>query len=276
MRSNHSRSPTKPIPRLNEVSLDVVAPGEIVVILGANGAGKSTLAARHRRHLRGEDSRGCRAGWTIALSTLSSDQIVETGVALVPEGRGIFGDLTVRENLMLGAYTPRARADERPRTSSSVMGLFPKLGERLGQVARTMSGGEQQMVAIGRAMMSAPQILMLDEPSLGLSPLLCKELFQNLAQVKTSWHRRSAGRAECETKPGDRGSGLSCWRIHTHHASKRPPRSWRTIQPFRKPIWGQGGSATAARPKARCRPRPRQPVRPAHQFTRPPTPRREG
>ena len=117
------------------------------------------------------------------LSELSSDQIVERGISLVPEGRGIFGDLTVKENLLLGAYSNRARRDENANLDP-VLRLFPKLQERQGQIVRTMSGGEQQMVAIGRAMMSAPQILMLDEPSLGLSPLLCKELFQNLTVVK--------------------------------------------------------------------------------------------
>jgi branched-chain amino acid transport system ATP-binding protein len=117
------------------------------------------------------------------ISEFSSDQIVARGIALVPEGRGIFGDLTVKENLLLGAYSNRARRDENANLDP-VLKLFPKLQERQGQVVRTMSGGEQQMVAIGRAMMSAPQILMLDEPSLGLSPILCKELFQNLTIVK--------------------------------------------------------------------------------------------
>jgi len=101
----------------------------------------------------------------------------------VPEGRGIFGDLTVAENLSLGAYSARARVDE-VKNLDRVFQLFPKLIERKNQVARTMSGGEQQMVAIGRAIMSSPKILMLDEPSLGLSPLLCSELFANLSSVK--------------------------------------------------------------------------------------------
>lgn len=168
-------------PALNEVGLNV-EPGEIVVILGANGAGKSTLLRAIAGICEG------RVSGTIMLDGQSiggrsPDEIVELGVSLVPEGRGIFGDLTVRENLMLGAYANRARDQERANLDR-VLGLFPKLRERQGQIARTMSGGEQQMVAIGRAMMSAPQILMLDEPSLGLSPLLCKELFQNLSQVR--------------------------------------------------------------------------------------------
>ncbi len=170
-----------PHPALQDVTLSVNA-GEIVVILGANGAGKSTLL----RAISGICEGQVDGEITLDGSSLlghTSDEIVERGVALVPEGRGIFGDLTVNENLLLGAYSNRARRDEKSNLDR-VLRLFPKLRERQGQTARTMSGGEQQMVAIGRAMMSAPQILMLDEPSLGLSPLLCKELFQNLAHVK--------------------------------------------------------------------------------------------
>ncbi len=169
-------------PALNGVSLNV-EPGEIVVILGANGAGKSTLL----RAISGVCEGKVSGQVTLDGATLnghSPDEIVEHGVALVPEGRGIFGDLTVKENLMLGAYAARARDQERTNLAR-VLELFPKLAERQSQIARTMSGGEQQMVAIGRAMMSAPKILMLDEPSLGLSPLLCKELFQNLSHVKS-------------------------------------------------------------------------------------------
>ncbi|GGE43104.1 ABC transporter ATP-binding protein [Actibacterium pelagium] len=156
--------------------------GEIVVILGANGAGKSTLLRAISGICEGQHSGDVVVDGHPILG-LSSDRIVEGGVALVPEGRGIFGDLTVRENLVLGAYANRARDDEAANLER-VMSLFPKLGERQNQIARTMSGGEQQMVAIGRAMMSNPQILMLDEPSLGLSPLLCKELFQSLTEVR--------------------------------------------------------------------------------------------
>ncbi|MEM9474152.1 MAG: ABC transporter ATP-binding protein [Pseudomonadota bacterium] len=156
--------------------------GEIVVILGANGAGKSTLL----KAVSGI-CEGAVAGSILLdgheLVGQSPDRIVEEGVALVPEGRGIFGDLTVEENLTLGAFADRARGDESANLSR-VYSLFPKLTERRRQTARTMSGGEQQMVAIGRAMMSNPQILTLDEPSLGLSPLLCKELFQNLKAVR--------------------------------------------------------------------------------------------
>ncbi|MDP3084912.1 MAG: ABC transporter ATP-binding protein, partial [Rubrivivax sp.] len=159
-----------------------VAPGEIVVILGANGAGKTTLLkaisglvpvqAASQVLLDGQP-----------ITHQPPHRIVEAGLALVPEGRGIFGDLTVHENLVLGAFAQRARADQQ-RNFDRLLGLFPKLAERSAQMARTMSGGEQQMVAIGRALMSAPSILMLDEPSLGLSPLLCSELFKALAEVR--------------------------------------------------------------------------------------------
>jgi len=166
---------------LADVSLSV-GKGEIVVILGANGAGKSSLL-----RAIGGMSEGNVSGDVlmdgVPISAMPPHDIVEQGVALVPEGRGVFADMTVQENLVLGAYSARARADQQ-QNMERVLSLFPKLAERKAQTVRTMSGGEQQMVAIGRAMMSAPAILMLDEPSLGLSPLLCKELFHSLAEVR--------------------------------------------------------------------------------------------
>jgi branched-chain amino acid transport system ATP-binding protein len=159
-----------------------VAKGEIVVILGANGAGKSTLLKAASGICEGVVTGDIRLDGT-NLAGLAPHRIVDAGLALVPEGRGVFPDLTVRENLILGAYSGRARDDEK-MTLERVYDLFPKLRERGSQIVGTMSGGEQQMVAIGRAMMSNPTILTLDEPSLGLSPLLSKELFQNLARVR--------------------------------------------------------------------------------------------
>ena len=156
--------------------------GEIVVILGANGAGKSTLL-RVISGLVPSLPGGSVTLGSRELAVLPPHEIVEAGIALVPEGRGIFGEMTVRENLTLGAYARRARHDEK-RNLERVLVLFPKLKERFGQAARTMSGGEQQMVAIGRAMMSAPEYLLLDEPSLGLSPLLAHELFELLVEVR--------------------------------------------------------------------------------------------
>ena len=166
---------------VDDVALSV-AKAEIVVILGANGAGKTSLLKAIAGLLpRGRDAAIRLDGRDIA--SLPAHAVVEAGLALVPEGRGIFGDLSVRENLLLGAYPRRARADEAANLAR-VLTLFPRLGERLGQAARTMSGGEQQMVAIGRALMSAPDILLLDGPSLGLSPLICGELFAALQRIR--------------------------------------------------------------------------------------------
>ena len=168
-------------PALDNVGLTVDF-GEIVVILGANGAGKSSLLKAIAGTSEGTVSGSVNLDGT-DLSGKAPDWIVERGIAFVPEGRGIFGDLTVGENLALGAYSKHAR-NSQTANLAKVCELFPKLRERNSQIARTMSGGEQQMVAIGRAMMSDPKILMLDEPSLGLSPLLCKELFSNLTKVR--------------------------------------------------------------------------------------------
>lgn len=166
---------------LREVSLSV-SDGEVVVMLGANGAGKSSLLKAIARLVP------VMPGSRITLDNTNllakqAFQVVEAGVALVPEGRGVFGSLTVRENLQLGAHARRARRAE-ARNLEQVVSLFPRLNERMDQIVSTMSGGEQQMVAIGRALMSAPDILLLDEPSLGLSPIMTSELFKALEGVR--------------------------------------------------------------------------------------------
>ena len=158
-----------------------VGANEIVVMLGANGAGKSTL-------LRAIGGLTPPHAGTVTMdgadiTRRAAHEIVAAGIALIPEDRGIFADLTVQENLRLAAYLPRARAQE-ARNLDRVLALFPALAERRRQTVRTMSGGERQMVAIGRALMSDPLVLLLDEPSLGLSPLVCSELFQALSRIR--------------------------------------------------------------------------------------------
>jgi branched-chain amino acid transport system ATP-binding protein len=164
---------------LRDVSIKVGA-GSLVAILGANGAGKSTL-------LRAISGIARAASGTItlggeAITGLGPEKIVRRGVAHVPEGRGIFPDLTVSENLMIGAYARRGRnvsADYR-----RVMAMFPPIQRRERQFGYTLSGGEQQMLAIGRALMAAPQVLLADELSLGLAPIIVKQVFARLEEVR--------------------------------------------------------------------------------------------
>ena len=164
---------------LRDVSIKVGA-GSLVAILGANGAGKSTLL-RAISGITRATSGTIRLGGE-AITGLGPEKIVRRGVAHVPEGRGIFPDLTVSENLMMGAYARRGRnvsADYR-----RVMAMFPPIQRRERQFGYTLSGGEQQMLAIGRALMAAPRVLLADELSLGLAPIIVKQVFARLQEVR--------------------------------------------------------------------------------------------
>jgi branched-chain amino acid transport system ATP-binding protein len=161
-----------PVPVLHGVDLEVGA-GEIVALLGSNGAGKSTFNNNVSGLYHPWDGEIAFDGERI--EGADAARIVERGLIQVPEGRRVFPNLSVRENLMLGAYR-RGRAG-RARNLERVVSVFPRLSERFNQAAGTLSGGEQQMLAIGRGMMAEPRLLVLDEPSLGLSPLLVEEMF---------------------------------------------------------------------------------------------------
>ncbi len=155
--------------------------GEIVTVLGANGAGKSTLMEAISGLVPIEKGTIMVAGEV--LNRIPAYEIVLKGVSLSPEGRRVFPTLTVDENLRLGAYTMRSRKKEVGEAKDRVFSLFPILAERHRQLAGTLSGGEQQMLAIGRALMSTPRILLLDEPSLGLAPILVKQIFNIIEEI---------------------------------------------------------------------------------------------
>jgi branched-chain amino acid transport system ATP-binding protein len=161
---------------LHDISLSV-ADGEFVAVLGPNGAGKSTLMRAIMGLVANSGDVSFRGA---ALPRQSPDTCVARGVVLVPEGRGIFAPMTVAENLELGAYLLNDSA-EFERRQARVFNLFPRMRERLGQVAGSLSGGEQQMLAVGRALMADPKILLLDEPSLGLGPKVIDEILSTLA-----------------------------------------------------------------------------------------------
>ncbi|VTU22758.1 LIV-I protein F [Variovorax sp. PBS-H4] len=165
------------------VSLEV-RKGEVVTIIGANGAGKSTLlksivglepVKAGKIHINGKDC-----------TYVPSHKRVGLGVAMSPEGRGVFADQTVRENLMLGAYSRRSDPRATEEAIEREFKRFPRLRERQNQLSGTLSGGEQQMLAIARALMSEPRLLLLDEPSLGLAPLIIKDIFEAIRQLRHS------------------------------------------------------------------------------------------
>lgn len=161
-----------------------VAPGEVVAIVGANGAGKSTLLRTVAGLLRP------RAGEVVfdgAKATgLAAEKLVAMGCSLVPEGRQVFATMPVRENLLVGAHVQlaRGRREEVARDLERIYGLFPILAQRERQLAGTLSGGEQQMLAIGRALMARPRLVMLDEPSMGLAPLVVKDIFGIVRRIR--------------------------------------------------------------------------------------------
>ncbi|MGL4610676.1 MAG: ABC transporter ATP-binding protein [Trueperaceae bacterium] len=163
---------------LKGVSLSVAA-GQITVLLGANGAGKSTLLKAISGLVK--PVKGTIKLWDKDIATLKPYEITALGVAHVPEGRGMFAGLTVRENLQMGAYLLPSK--EIPERLEFALNLFPRLRERYTQLAGSLSGGEQQMLALARALVSRPKLLLLDEPSLGLAPIVSQEIFRTIRQV---------------------------------------------------------------------------------------------
>ena len=166
---------------LTDVSVEVKE-REIVTVVGANGAGKSTLLKNISRVAGGRPLSGSITFEGHDLLALEPHEIVELGVIHVPEGRRIFPEMTVLENLRLGSSTRRARA-KRQQNLDRVVVLFPRLKERFNQFGGTLSGGEQQMLAIGRGLMADPRLLLMDEPSLGLAPLLVKQMFDVVGEI---------------------------------------------------------------------------------------------
>jgi branched-chain amino acid transport system ATP-binding protein len=158
-----------------------VAQGEIVALLGSNGAGKSTLIRCITGLLRPRS--GTIAFGDRAIESLAAHEVVDLGIACVPEGRQVFPQMTTEENLLLGSFLRRARS-ARARNFERVFSLFPRLAERRRQLGGTLSGGEQQMLAIGRALMSEPRLLIVDELSLGLAPVVARDLFRTLAGIR--------------------------------------------------------------------------------------------
>ena len=167
------------VPAITNVSIEI-GEGEAVGLLGANGAGKSTTL----RAISGlvELSTGSVTFAGTDLKSLPAYRIPELGIAHVPEGRQVFPEMTVQENLEIGAFVPKAKA-VRAETMQLVYGIFPRLADRRKQLAGTMSGGEQQMLAVGRGLMLKPRLLMLDEPSLGLAPVMTDVTFEKIGEI---------------------------------------------------------------------------------------------
>lgn len=166
------------IQALKNISIEIPA-GKIITLLGSNGAGKTSTLKVISGLLKPREGTVEFAGQN--LLNLSAEQIVALGVVQSPEGRQIFPELSVNENLLVGAYTRKDK--EVPQTLEKVYNYFPKLAERRKQIAGTLSGGEQQMLTIGRALMAKPKLLLLDEPSLGLAPMLVKDIFKIIKDI---------------------------------------------------------------------------------------------
>ena len=167
---------------LDGVSIQVDQ-GEIVTMIGANGAGKSTTIRTVSGLVRARIGKIIFEGEDV--SRLAPHKLVQRGICQSPEGRRVFADMTVRENLEMGAYLHRGNARQVREDVDRVFALFPRLKERIGQTAGTLSGGEQQMLAIGRALMARPRLLMLDEPSLGLAPFLVQQIFHIIRDINS-------------------------------------------------------------------------------------------
>jgi branched-chain amino acid transport system ATP-binding protein len=167
------------VPAISNVTIEI-GEGEAVGLLGANGAGKSTTLRAISGLVKLTSGAITFAGTSLA--SLPPHRIPELGIAHVPEGRQVFPEMTVQENLEIGAYVPKAKA-ARAQTMELVYGIFPRLADRRRQLAGTMSGGEQQMLAVGRGLMLKPRLLMLDEPSLGLAPVMTDVTFEKIGEI---------------------------------------------------------------------------------------------
>ncbi len=191
--------------------------GEVVTILGANGAGKTTTLRTISGLLKAKS--GSIRYKDLELTSIPAHDIVGLGISQAPEGRRVFGTLTVEENLKLGAYSKKTL---NTATLSWIYELFPRLQERKKQLAGTLSGGEQQMLAIGRALMSDPEMLLLDEPSLGLAPVLVKTIFETIKQIKHSGVTvlLVEQNAKAALKLADRGYVLEVGKIVAQGTSK--------------------------------------------------------
>ena len=163
-----------------------VAEGELVTVLGPNGAGKTTLLRAITRLVNAKGQVLFKGG---DVSRLATHDLAARGIIMVQEGRGLFAQMSVHENLMLGAFTLGNAAEETERRLADVFTLFPRLKERVDQIAGSLSGGEQQMLAVGRALMAGPKLLMLDEPSLGLAPKVAADILETLGEL----NRRGLG-----------------------------------------------------------------------------------